>query len=293
MKKILFPQIIDSNNNRRVVVLGKFESMHIAHMKLIEEGRKIADNFNSDLIVMMFSEKENNNIYSLEERVMFAKKFNPNYILEFTPNKDNFNNSWEEFNSYLKENNVIKVVCGKDFKYGKNREGNIETLKKNFDVYEIEEIKIKNEPIKTSAIISCLKNDDLIKFKDMMNHYFFYKGKVVKGKGNGKKFNMPTANVEYPKYKIGINEGIYYSFLIHNGKRMPSLTSISKNPTLGENEVTYETYIFNFDKDIYYEDVYVELIEKYRNPIKFESINKLIEALKEDKKLGKKYFNLR
>jgi len=102
---------------------------------------------------------------------------------------------------------------------------------------------------------------------------------------------LPTANVEYEKNKIEPSEGLYFSFVdLDDKKNMPSLTSISYNPTFNAKEKTYETYIYDFDQDIYGKIIKVKLIEKYGDSIKFVSVEKLIEKLAEDKKMGKIYF---
>ncbi len=293
MKIIKFPEInIEKSNNGIVAVLGKFEGMHLGHLELLKKGREIANENNLELLIMMFSQKAESNFYSFEERVMFANASKIDYVLEFEPNKENLSFNWKQFNEYLLSIGVKSVVCGHDFRYGQNREGSIETLSKDFEVLSIDEFKIDGASIRTSLLYESLDTDDLLKYKDTTGHYFFYKGIVVRGLGNGRKFGMPTANVEYPSYKINVNEGIYYSYVIYEGQRLPSLTSISTNPTLNADKVTYETYIYNFDEDIYDKEIYVELIEKFREPIKFESIEKLIDQLEEDKVTGKKYFNL-
>ncbi len=294
MKKIKFPEIYrNESGNKIVAVLGKFELIHLGHKKLIKEGRNIANEINGDLMLMMFSQRQENNFYTFEERVMLASQSKIDYVLDFEPTEYNFSKTWEEFNFYLKDMGVTNIVCGHDFAYGNGRKGSIETLSKDFEVKVVDEVFVEDKPVRTTNILKAVMNDDLETFRRMMSHYFFYKGEVVRGMQNGRKFGMPTANVNYPKTKINVNQGVYYSYVIYDGKRMPSLTSISTNPTLGENEITYETYIYDFDKDIYGEEIYVELIEKYRDPIKFESIEKLIDKLQEDKKLGEKYFNLR
>ncbi len=294
MKKILFPNNLDRESNKEIVaVLGKFAAVHLGHRELLKLGRQIANQKEIDMMVMMFSELEKENFYSMEERIMFVNEYRPSFILEFQPTAENFSFTHEQFEQYLINQGVTTIVCGHDFRYGSKAEGNIETLKEKFSVNVVEEFEINGKSVRSRAIFEAIQRDDLETFKEMMGHYFFYKGKVVRGLGNGKKFNMPTANVEYPEYKIDINQGIYYSYAIYEGKRYPSLTSISTNPTLDAVEVTYETFIYDFDKDIYDEEIYVELIEKYRESIKFDSIEELIDKLAEDKKLGEKYFNLR
>lgn len=291
MKIIKFPEIDGYSNVLKVFALGKFESIHLGHRKIFETARDIADKNNLEFGIMIFDERENNNVYSLAERLSFIKEYEPDYIMLFERKQINFNVSWNEFNFFLKNINVKEVVIGEDFSYGKNRKGNFETFD-NIKCNVVEDILIDNKKVSTTRIIDSIRKSNFIKYRKYLNHYFFYNGKIIKGKGNGKKIGTPTANVDYPKYKIDIEDGIYYSYIIWDGKRMPSLTSISYNPTFNGDKKTYETFIYNFDKDIYGEEVYVEIIEKIRDPIKFSSIDELIEKMSDDKENGKKYFDL-
>ncbi len=293
---IRFPKPIHNLNSDKniVAVLGKLETMHKGHLKLIAKGRKIANTHNSQLLVMLFSERTRDNFYSFEERIMFANKYNPEYYLSFEPNPTNLQNDWKSFNKYLADAGVTHVVCGHDFRYGRNREGNIETLWEDFKVYEYEEIFVEGRNARTSELKKCVDEDDLVAFKEIMGHYFFYKGIVKRGKQKGRELGMPTINVEYPRYKLTVNEGIYFSYVIYDGKRWPSLTSISTNPSFNDgDDLKYETYIYDFNKEIYGEEVYVEIIDKIRDPIKVDSLDELKEILDQDKKLGEKFFKIR
>ncbi len=287
MKHLKFPETKGLSDKPKVIALGKFESLHQGHRKLLSEGFGIRETEDVDFGIMLFTEREKNNIYSMEERLAFLKEYDLDFIWEFEPNQDNFNITAEYFEQLLMNMNVNIIIVGNDFRYGKGRQGTVETLEDNFNM-----IVIEKDEMSTSSVVDAIINTDFQKYKDLVGHYFFYEGEVVRGEGNGKKFGMPTANVDYPKYKIKVNGGIYFSYLIYDGKRMPSLTSISNNPTLGADKITYETYIYDFDKDIYGEKVYVELVEKFRDPVKFESIEKLIEQLEEDKITGRKYFSI-
>ncbi len=287
MKHLKFPETKGLSDKPKVIALGKFESLHQGHRKLLSEGFGIRETKDVDFGIMLFTEREKNNIYSMEERLAFLKEYDLDFIWEFEPNQDNFNITAEYFEQLLMNMNVNTIIVGNDFRYGKGRQGTVETLEDNFNM-----IVIEKDEMSTSSVVDAIINTDFQKYKDLVGHYFFYEGEVVRGEGNGKKFGMPTANVDYPKYKIKVNDGIYFSYLIYDGKRMPSLTSISNNPTLGADKITYETYIYDFDKDIYGERVYVELVEKFRDPVKFESIEKLIDQLEEDKITGRKYFKI-
>lgn len=290
MKKILFPNKDGYSDKPKIFVLGKFESLHIAHNKLLETAKKISIEKNYELGVMLFTEKNKDNFYSLEERINFIRKYSPNYLMMFEPNEKNFSFTKEYFEKWLMSLNVKNIVVGYDFYYGKDREGNAKDLHSNFELEIIKKMEINDLIISSKNLRESIINSNFDLYKNMVGHYFFYKGIVLKGKGMGKKLLMPTINVSYPKLKVDIPFGIYYSYVIFNGKRYESLTSVSNNPTFEEEKTSYETYIYNFNNDIYGEEVYVEIIEKFRNPIKFDNLELLIEQLEKDKILGKRYF---
>ncbi|BDU67691.1 MAG: riboflavin biosynthesis protein [Candidatus Tyloplasma litorale] len=292
-KIIKFPSIEKFSKKEKIIALGKFYSIHIGHKKILKTASDIAKKKELEFGTMIFSQRKIDNFYSLEERMEFINEFNPDFFLIFNPTKKNFSISYKEFENYLEKINVKEIVVGKDFKYGHNQEGDVSTLKKKFNVTIIKEIKNQKEKISSKKIFEELCKDNLDYYLKSLGHYFFYKGKVIHGKGIGTELDMPTANVEYPAYKININDGIYYSYVTYKNNKFPSLTSISTNPTISnDNKRTYESFIYNFDKTIYDEEIKVELIEKYRDPIKFDSIEELKNKLSQDKELGKTYFNL-
>lgn len=296
MKRVIFPNKIERENNNKniVAVLGKLETMHKGHLELISSARELANGMDAELMVMIFSQRNKNNFYTIEERIMFANKYKPDYYLEFEPNSKNKSIEWLDFNKYLLEQGVSHIVCGHDFEYGFGRKGNIETLDRDFHVHSHNEITDGDRPLRTTELMKCVNENDLVAFKNIMGHYFFYEGEVIKGKQLGRELGMPTINVKYPEHKISLNEGIYYSYVIYNGQRLPSLTSISSNPSIDDGDnIKYETYIYNFNEELYGETVFVEIVEWFREPAKVESLEELKTILENDKKLGVEYFKIR
>lgn len=118
-----------------------------------------------------------------------------------------------------------------------------------------------------------------------MNTIFW--GKVKKGNQRGKKLGFPTANQNLFKK---VEEGIYISKTTLKGKTYNSITFIGSAKTFNENKFQAETYILDFNRDIYYQWISVTLLKKLRGNIKFKSIKYLIKQMKQDEKDARTYF---
>lgn len=108
------------------------------------------------------------------------------------------------------------------------------------------------------------------------------KGKVVHGKGNGKKFLVPTFNLEY-KGELKTDFGVYISEVYFGGNKYIGVTNIGRRPTIdNENKTTVETHIIDFNSDIYGEEVSLVIKDKIRETKKFESIELLKKQIEKD-----------
>jgi riboflavin kinase/FMN adenylyltransferase len=112
-------------------------------------------------------------------------------------------------------------------------------------------------------------------------------GKIRKHNQRGRKLGFPTANMNLSK---NIPEGIYISKTRLKGKKFPSLTFIGKTKTFNEKKFHSETYILDFNKNIYHKWISVELLKKIRNNKKFSSAKELISQMKKDESVARKYF---
>ncbi|MBI2597346.1 riboflavin kinase [Candidatus Daviesbacteria bacterium] len=112
-------------------------------------------------------------------------------------------------------------------------------------------------------------------------------GKVRKHQQRGKKLGFPTANINLTK---NIPEGIYISQIKLSRSIYPALTFIGKAETFNEKKYQAETYILDFDKNIYNQWITVKLLKKIRENKKFHSVDKLITQIKKDKQIARKYF---
>lgn len=112
-------------------------------------------------------------------------------------------------------------------------------------------------------------------------------GKVLRGKRRGTELGFPTANLSYSS---SIEDGIYLSIVTLDGTKYPSLTFIGAPETFDETEKTAEVYILSFTKDIYDQEISVELLEKIRENKKFDSLDALVKQMKDDTMIAQSYF---
>ena len=113
-------------------------------------------------------------------------------------------------------------------------------------------------------------------------------GIVQRGHSRGKQMGFPTINFSLSEQ---IPDGIYLSYITISGRKYNALTFIGSAKTFDEKEVQAETYVLDFDRDVYGEEVSVSLLKKMRENKKFDSVDDLVTQMEEDKKLAEEFFN--
>ena len=298
MKVIKFNKDLKlENNSKRVATFGKFNSFHKGHQKILRETLNISNEKKIQSIVFTFESDKFENVFTFEERKSFFENLGFDYLIIFDLTFENMNIEASEFISILKENfNVTDTVVGKYFKFGKGKKGDTVDLDNNFKNLVVDYKLINNQKISTTLSKLLIEDNDFENLEKILGFKWFFKGKVIHGKGIGKKLNFPTANIKYDPSKKKIKEGVFFSTTILKNKKYFSLTSISTNPTFEDsgNELKYETFLINYQADDFYgEEIVVELHKLLRLPIKFSSKEMLIKQMNDDKKKAIKYFAMK
>lgn len=116
-----------------------------------------------------------------------------------------------------------------------------------------------------------------------MNSTIKVKGLVVRGDGRGRQIGFPTANIDLENnQQIGLDQGVYAAITTVNSIRFKSAAHIGPASTFGKRTVTFEVFILDFDQDIYNQTIEVELIQKIRGTVKFNSVHQLINQMNQD-----------
>lgn len=284
-----------------VVTVGTFDGLHVGHQKIIARMKEIAGAFDGETVLVTFEPHprivlNNHNgtlrfITSQSRKAELLKQFGIDHkiIIPFT--KEFAQTPSEIFiRDYLVEQiGVKKLIVGYDHQFGKNREGNYEQLKSlgekyGFDVEEIKAEYIDDQPVSSTKIRNALINGDILLANKMLGYTYSISGDVIPGNKIGRTIGFPTANIDiHDKFKLIAAGGVYACTVDVKGKRYKGMGNIGNRPTVGINGLVTEIHIFDFDAEIYGEEITIYFIDRIRDEIKFGSLDKLKKQLEKDK----------
>ena len=184
------------------------------------------------------------------------------------------------------------ILVGEDFRFGKNREGDIKLLK---DYNDLGKFHLKcfekvggKKIFSSSSARNHLLLGNIEEINNMLGYNWEVTGKVVKGKAKGRELGFPTANIEY-LYQIAPSNGIYACWVkIENDKiwRMGAI-STGTRPQFNGIEKILEVHIIDFNGILYQKRLRVAFVKKIRNELVFDTEENLIKQMNEDCKLIK------
>ena len=272
-----------------VTCIGAFDGLHKGHLELIKKTKDVNNNFQ----IVTFSEIPkiyfNNDLKPLldnEKRINIFKKFKPTNLIYLKFNEINKLSS-EEFLNVLKDNlKTKKIVVGKDFKFGKNRSGDVNNIINYFgkeNVILLSDYLIDNEKVSSTKIREYLDLGNIEKANKFLGRNYELSGLVVKGLKLGSKIGFPTANLKL-HYDLYLPKfGVYGISCNIDNKSYEGILNIGITPTVIDRiKPKIEAHIFNFDKNIYNQHLDIQINQFIRDEIKFKSIDELIKQINID-----------
>jgi riboflavin kinase/FMN adenylyltransferase len=288
-----------------VVTFGKFDGIHLGHQQLIDI---VISYKKQGLTAVMFSfllhpgnlfsDKEFELIYTEEEKLAKLNHTGIDVLVSYPFTQETRSMDPEDF---IKEIIVDKldakvIVVGEDFHFGIHRRGDVNLLKEFEDIYgykviACEKKKWKSEIISSSTIRGALKEGNIEAVNAMLGQPYTIRGEVVQGRKIGRTLGMPTTNLVPPSSKLLPPCGVYASKTLIDGEYHPGVTNIGYKPTVGEEEyIGVETFIFDYNNDLYGKMIEVELFSYIRPEYKFGSLEELMQRMHEDIKVAQQYF---
>ena len=182
------------------------------------------------------------------------------------------------------ELNAAAVVCGYNFTFGRGAAGNGALLSALMEergrrCYVMPEVTLGGLHVSSTEIRRLLSAGDVAGAARLLGRRYALHGTVAHGKQNGRLLGFPTANLAVDGSIYMPKKGVYLTDFVFDGHRIPSVTNVGTNPTLGGDSVTVESYILDFSDDIYGVCASVEFIERDRDELRFSSADELREAI--------------
>lgn len=284
-----------------VVTIGTFDGVHLGHRKIISRIRELAEECGGETVILTFfphprmiihpEDESLKLINTIHEKADLLQELGVDHLI-ITPFSRDFSN--QSAGDYIRDVLVNKIgtkkiVIGYDHRFGKDRLGGLDDLLKwapeyGYEVIEIPEQDINDVAVSSTRIRKALLEGNIQLANTFLGYPFFISGKVGRGDKIGRQIGYPTANIVIEEtYKLIPCDGIYSARAIVNGQAYKGMAYIGARPTINGLTRNIEVNIFDFQADIYGEDIRMEFYHFVRGDIKFTGLDELIVQLAKDK----------
>ena len=289
-----------------VVTIGNFDGIHLGHRALICATVHEAHTRGCTSALVTFDPHPQEIIHSQQpvsrictsthQQILLEKlDLDEVHVIPFTDELSQLEPDEFVFRFLIKRFDLIKLVIGYDFRFGKHRAGDFKLLenlsqKYNFSLEEIAPVQERGQTVSSTIIRQLIQENRFDEIPHYLGRDYSIYGQVVRGDQRGQKLGFPTANIQ-PGVTLALPDGVYVSKIKVADQAYFGITNSGKKPTFGTNVFSVETLIFDFEKDIYGE--YLEVIPLYqlRPEMKFANIEILKTQIKLDIEAARNYLS--
>ncbi len=284
-----------------VVASGTFDGVHLGHQKILARLSEIAAKNSGETVVITYwphprlvlrpDDQTLKLLNTFEERTELLKEQGIQHLVRIPFTKEFSQLSSNDFirNILVDKIGTRKLVIGYDHRFGKNREGSFEELRRNgpaygFDVEEIPRQDIDHIAVSSSKIRKALYEGDVTAARHLIGRSYSLAGRVIKGDKLGRMIGFPTANIDIDsKHKLVPADGIYAVRVYHAHQKFDGMLYIGNRPTVDGAKRTIEVNIFNFEQEIYGEEIKVDFEILLRGDARFSGLDALKMQLHKDR----------
>ncbi len=280
------------------LTIGVFDGVHRGHREIIHKLTKDAHDQNAPSVVLTFDPhpasvltgRDIKCLTTPDERAAILETLGVDIVITQSFTRELSTASALEYMSRLKQALDFKrLLIGYDFALGKEREGNAARLieigrELSYTVEVVSALSDESGVISSTEIRKLVGTGNVTEAAKLLGYGYSMSGEVIHGAGRGRQINFPTANVDYPKQKITPYNGIYACWAHLGEEKFMAATNIGFNPTFTPERQTpsLEAYLLDFDRDIYGQNLKLEFVMRIRDELKFDSVEALIEKIRED-----------
>ena len=282
-----------------VITIGNFDGVHLGHQTLFQkvkdrsravDGQSVVITFDPHPIKLMRPDKRLPMLTTTDQKIKLLASMELDGIIVHPFSAEFGSMPAREFVQYYLVHRLgaREVVIGHDYRFGRNREGNIALLQSlgeefGFPVHVVDPIQI-NDTIVSSTLIRNLINDgQVLAAQDFLGRPYEVTGEVIHGHGRGARLlGFPTANITIDNGLLVPAAGIYAVRVELRGQIYPAVANIGTCPTFDNQELSLEVYLLDFDRDIYGERLAVQFVQRLRDERRFDDLPALVTQIKKD-----------
>lgn len=280
------------------LTIGNFDGVHCGHQALFRKVKDWANKLDGESVVVTFnphplqvlSPGNGPAFITLHERKLeLIQKEGIDVTIVIPFNEDFAKLSATEFvrDILVGKIGAKAIVVGYDYRFGHGREGDIDFLKRlgkeyGFEVETVSGIEKDGNVVSSTAIRQFIQEGDIKEANRLLGRAYEITGPVIKGRSRGGRLlGFPTANVRIPVQACP-KRGIYAVQVEVGGKAYCGAANLGYNPTFGDEELSLEVHIFDFDQDIYGENITVRFVDRLRDEKKFSGPQELMAQIARD-----------
>jgi riboflavin kinase/FMN adenylyltransferase len=305
----IFNSINDfSCSKKTILTLGTFDGVHKGHRKILEKLITNSKNQQTESLVLTFfphprmvlkGQTDVKLLNTIGEKIDLLENLGVQNLV-IHPFDEAFSKlTAEEFvkTVLVDRFHIQKIIIGHDHRFGRNRTANIDDLlafgkQYDFEVEQISVQEIKAVSISSTKIRKALTDGNMALANDYLGYEYFLTGTVSKGKQLGRTIGFPTANLTFEENdKLIPKNGVYVVKSSINQKTVFGMMNIGFNPTVAGEKLSVEVHYFDFDADLYDQEIRVSILEYLRSEQKFDSVALLKEQLEKDKNAALAYID--
>jgi len=289
-----------------VLTIGVFDGVHLGHKYLLSQLKEHARQENLLSGVLTFRQHPQA-VLSLQtklpcltdlaQRIRLLKNEGIDAIIMLSFTCELARLSTSQFVELLKKYLRMRgLVIGPDFALGRNREGNVNTLRTlgrdmDFSVTVIPPLVINSEVVSSTAIRNALAEGDMKRVHNLIGRSFSLHGRVITGAGRGIELGFPTANLDVDSQQALPPDGVYATWAYVDNKAYQSMTNIGRRPTFDGGERAVEVYVLDYHGELYGQELRIDIIERLRGEERFDSADELKKQVAEDIRRGRAILN--
>lgn len=304
----IFTDIKKANFNKNTVVaLGNFDGVHIGHVEILKTAVEQAEKIDGISVCYTFANhprslfcdkdgKEIGYITDEDDKLSLIEKTGIDVVCSVDFNSKLMQMLPEKFVSDILANqlNAAGVSCGFNYRFGAKAAGDTDLLRILGDKYNIkthihDAVSIDGKTVSSTLIRNLIESGEMEQTAKCLGRRFSVKGVVIKGSELGEKIGFPTANISLDEHRIAPPNGVYETYTLLEGCRLPSVTNIGVKPTVGTFGRAIETHILSECDKFYGKNIIIEFLKWERPEIKFSGIDELATQIAKDKDIAIEY----